>query len=176
VVEFPCGHFPHEEKTVAEKTEAKAAEVLSQIDMRGIGCNGAVAVQEKAKSFMARIGGTIEDVKRKVSRDERAFFVCIGQFFAINAAGDHFCSDKMIFPGGTGEGLEGQAKIANKRGQAVDFAVDIYSVPDAAGKPTPTGYTFTAVPLIESRATNRAASIMEGIGKPLPNAKATAKK
>lgn len=157
---------------MAEKNEPTNVRTLTLTEC---GVDGKDAIRERKSVFMARLIGVINEVAAKEAHG-RAFEVCFGEFRGINPAGAVFESDKMIFPGGTGESIMAAARIANAKGEALQFAIDVFSTPDAQGKKSPLGYGYVAKNLIDTRSKSQLQEIAVQLNKsPMPTVEAPEK-
>jgi hypothetical protein len=163
---------------MATKTDAKEPTAVRQITLAEMGADGKDAIREGKPVFMGRIFGSVSSTKvMEGKNDSRPYHVLIGDFQGINAAGEVFQSEKCILPGQTGEKIVADASAAATKGEALEFAIDIFSNPDTAGKKSPLGYGFTSTSLIETASTSRLRELEARLNsKALPNkAKAAVK-
>jgi len=123
---------------------------LAQMTLKACGCNPKEAIKQEKQVFMAKVFGEASEVKTKTARSGDPYSYLIGEFRAINGEKLGFESNKLFLPGGIFEQVEATLNAAN--GKSVQFAYDIYSVPDEKSS---VGYRYSAKQLIKTEASTR---------------------
>jgi len=157
--------------TEKEKPQPKASgkeekleyQPIPQMNIKKIGANPKEAVKQEKAVFMGRIYGECTSIKTKEARSGDVYNYMVGQFRAVNGAGEKFESEKLFLPGGIFETIESAWKAGGE--QPVQFGYDIFAVPDTNS----VGYRYSAKSLIKTEASDRLAGMSSQLDvKPLP--------
>jgi hypothetical protein len=123
---------------------------LAQMTIKACGCDPKDAIREKKQVFLVKVFGEANEVKTKTARSGDPYSYLIGEFRAINGEKLGFEANKLFLPGGIFEQIEAGLNASN--GKAVQFAYDIYSVPDDKSS---VGYRYSAKQLMKTEASTR---------------------
>jgi hypothetical protein len=134
---------------------------LAQMTLKAMGCNPKEAIKQEKQVLMGRVFGEASEVKTKTARSGDPYSYLIGEFRSYEGVTKSgFESNKLFLPGGIFEQIE--ATLNASGGKSVQFAYDIYSVPDEKSS---VGYRYSAKQLMKTEASTRLDELTDSLKK-----------
>lgn len=137
---------------------------IAQMTFKKMGMDAKDAVRNEAPVFMGRLFGEAVAIKTKEAKNGDPYQYIVGTFRCITGDGKAFESEKLFLSSGLQESIE--TALTQAEGKAVEFAYDVFSVPDDKSS---VGYKYAAKSLKKTETSDRLAVLskeMEQLAKP----------